>query len=592
MELSIIIPTKLAHNHIFDCIQGIKKCTKGVKFEILIIVNQDSIIIPEVEKKLKNISEDNIRIFWPGKDLGIAGAINLGIKNAKGEYTLVTNDDIKLKTKDWFLKYKKLFNKLPHTGTIGFAGNNLGFGGYKIGHGKNPTRVAQFKNFIHAIRECYNYPPSDETEVFFNHTCSTFTKKDVFEKINGYDEIFWPYGGEDTDLGLRLLIHGYRNYKIPLKHLHYGDKLGVSKHGGATHNLVRERDVVKKNAHNVDVLDKNRIEFEKICGKKIDFERKNIDSDITKKSKLNKKQNESERNDDSTEISIIIRVKNEEKNIGKCLDAIFNQKTDKKFEVIILYDNTTTDNTLNIIKKYPVQIYIVQNYIKDFHRAKAFNLGVKKAKGDIIVSISSDAIPIGNYWLKNLIKPMKGEIIACSGKMMPRESSNPMEKRRIISSFHDNKIENTHLTFVNSAIKKEILEKFPIREDILCSEDKDLLTRLKLAGMKIIYNPESQVIHSHDPNFSQHFQLGLRRGQSYNEQNILKPKLKYNRDLFYYSLILFPRLFKQQISKTKKNYIFFKNTKQNIKWYFISWPYEFSFLLGFYLGPIKYKYKK
>src|SRR5688572_8868898 len=50
--------------------------------------------------------------------------------------------------------------------------------------------------------------------------------------------------------------------------------------------------------------------------------------------------------------SIIVICKNEEKNIEATLQSIQNLSND-----IVVYDSGSTDATLNIIKKYPVQLY-------------------------------------------------------------------------------------------------------------------------------------------------------------------------------------------------------------------------------------------
>ena len=51
--------------------------------------------------------------------------------------------------------------------------------------------------------------------------------------------------------------------------------------------------------------------------------------------------------------SIIIRTKNEEDWIGHCLEAIINQSY-KNFEIIIV-DNQSSDNTIEIAKSFSVK---------------------------------------------------------------------------------------------------------------------------------------------------------------------------------------------------------------------------------------------
>ena len=82
--------------------------------------------------------------------------------------------------------------------------------------------------------------------------------------------------------------------------------------------------------------------------------------------------------------SIIVPVYNVEKYVNKCLDSIFNQ-TFKDFEVIVVNDGTQ-DNSMDIVKKYNVTIINQEN--KGLSEAR--NNGVKKAKGDYIIFVDSD----------------------------------------------------------------------------------------------------------------------------------------------------------------------------------------------------------
>ena len=77
-------------------------------------------------------------------------------------------------------------------------------------------------------------------------------------------------------------------------------------------------------------------------------------------------------------VSVIIRTKNEEKQIGYCIQSV----TDfiGKPEIVIV-DNESTDNTIPIINRFEYndieKIRISKN---DYTPGKALNLGVKNCK--------------------------------------------------------------------------------------------------------------------------------------------------------------------------------------------------------------------
>ena len=89
-------------------------------------------------------------------------------------------------------------------------------------------------------------------------------------------------------------------------------------------------------------------------------------------------------------ISVIIPTYNSEKYIKKSLNSIFIQNFDN-YEIIIC-DNLSNDNTINIIKKTS---YSFKKKIKIYSRkdkgvADALNFGFTKANGDILCWLNSD----------------------------------------------------------------------------------------------------------------------------------------------------------------------------------------------------------
>lgn len=294
------------------------------------------------------------------------------------------------------------------------------------------------------------------------------------------------------------------------------------------------------------------------------------------------------------EISIILRVKNEEKFIGRCLNAIFSQETMRPFEVVIVFDDTSSDNTRQLLKQYPVRIIRLQDHIERYTMPKAMNVGIKHAKGQILIFLSGDAIPMAYNWLEKLISGFVDETIAATaGRMVPRKDCYPMEEWRVLSTFPDEPKINWILPFSGCAIRKKILDEFPIREDLMCGEDKELKQRLIEAGYRIPYLPEAAVEHSHNMSIKRHYLIGMKRGQSYNMQGFLNPRVDDIASYLVFSCLAPLRLLKNVPKKVMKDYAYFGRRKKAIKWYALAWPYELAYSIGHYLGPLYYfrKYK-
>ena len=86
-------------------------------------------------------------------------------------------------------------------------------------------------------------------------------------------------------------------------------------------------------------------------------------------------------------ISIVIPTYNAEKYMPALLDSIFHNKVDD-MEVVIV-DDCSTDDTVRICKSFPVRVIKME---ENSGPAKARNIGVEAAKGDIIYFLDSDVI--------------------------------------------------------------------------------------------------------------------------------------------------------------------------------------------------------
>ena len=86
-------------------------------------------------------------------------------------------------------------------------------------------------------------------------------------------------------------------------------------------------------------------------------------------------------------ISVVIPTYNAANYLSGLLDSIFKQAIDD-MEVIIV-DDCSTDNTIEVAKRYPVRVIKMD---RNGGPARARNRGVREAKGDIIFFLDSDVI--------------------------------------------------------------------------------------------------------------------------------------------------------------------------------------------------------
>ena len=95
-------------------------------------------------------------------------------------------------------------------------------------------------------------------------------------------------------------------------------------------------------------------------------------------------------------VSVIIPVYNAQEGIKQCMDSLLNQSfTD--FEIILLNDGST-DNSLEVIKKYAADNDFIRVIDKENEGvAKTRNKGIQLANGKYIVFIDNDDFVDSDY---------------------------------------------------------------------------------------------------------------------------------------------------------------------------------------------------
>jgi len=201
--------------------------------------------------------------------------------------------------------------------------------------------------------------------------------------------------------------------------------------------------------------------------------------------------------------SIVIRAFNEEKHIGKLLSGVQLQAY-PSIEVILV-DSGSTDKTLEIVSKYPVEVVKIDS--SEFTFGRSLNKGIAATSGEIIVIISAHCYPVYPDWLDKLLEPFVDDQVAVSyGKQRGGESNHYSEHQFFRTYFPDISQPDQGQPYThnaNAAIRKSLWDKHPYDEGLTGLEDLAWSSWAKEEGYKIAYVAEAEIIHIHEETLRQ-----------------------------------------------------------------------------------------
>lgn len=132
--------------------------------------------------------------------LGPAGARNLAVKVAKGEFVAFTDADC-IVHREWLIELLKGFNNDEKIVAVGGSQRSPDD---EVEFGKDVQRFLETMSFIGGYTKRFK----NIIEVSHNPACNVIYRKDIFEKLGGFSKGLWP--GEDVDLDYRMTKEGYK----------------------------------------------------------------------------------------------------------------------------------------------------------------------------------------------------------------------------------------------------------------------------------------------------------------------------------------------------------------------------------------------
>lgn len=203
------------------------------------------------------------------------------------------------------------------------------------------------------------------------------------------------------------------------------------------------------------------------------------------------------------EITIGIPTRNGGAVLARALAAVFAQECAQEYEVIAL-DSGSTDGTLERLAAWRVRVIPVAQDTFDWGRVREQLF--TEARGEIVVSLSQDAIPASTHWLEALVRPLEDPAIAvsCGGSIPDAARAFPQfawERNgryyftREIAKFRTRY--GRGLSFANTAVRRSVWQTHHF-DPQATGEDFQFQMKLHAAGLPIAFPDDAPVLHHHN----------------------------------------------------------------------------------------------
>jgi len=242
-------------------------------------------------------------------------------------------------------------------------------------------------------------------------------------------------------------------------------------------------------------------------------------------------------------ISILIPCYNEELNIERCIFSCLNQ-TRPPDEIIIVNDSST-DNTLNIIKKFTKPVRVVTTPYNMGNKSYAQEYGLQFITGDIFITTDGDTF-LDSKFVERIEKDMENNHFAAVAGYVRSIKYNWVTACRALDYVIGQNIDKLAAYYLNfilvvpgaaGAFRTSIFKnEIKFTHDTL-TEDLDFTYILNYLGYKIKYDRKA-ICYTQDPITLKSYINQMRRWYAGGWQNLVKHFRVPNKPGMAFELIL------------------------------------------------------
>ena len=231
MEISIVVPT-------FNNLIYLKKFIESIKInsnfahQLIIHVNEGS------DGSLEYVKQEKIQHTYSNTNIGLCEAVNKAAKNSSKKYILYSHDDMYF-CKNWDIYLKEDVEKQKNN-LFYISGTSVSYkdGLINLDCGNSPQNfdVNKFNSFC---------AEDNSNDLQGSHWAPHLIDKELWEKVGGFSEEYYPGDGSDPDLCCKLWKSNVRIFKSlsKFKVYHFGSittrKSNIKKNNGTKIFLLK-----------------------------------------------------------------------------------------------------------------------------------------------------------------------------------------------------------------------------------------------------------------------------------------------------------------------------------------------------------------
>lgn len=195
-------------------------------------------------------------------------------------------------------------------------------------------------------------------------------------------------------------------------------------------------------------------------------------------------------------ISVVIRARNEGRDLRSVLDGIAAQDWDGGVDVIVV-DSGSTDDTLQIAQAGGARVISIEP--EEFSFGRALNVGIGASTGELISILNGHTPPVGRTLFSSFAQHfVDAQVAGVGGREGPTRWCNPCEAHDRDDYYTLEPVPG-RLVFSNgnSMVRRSVWEQFPFDEELPGTEDIEWALRVMAAGLEVRYEPRAEVVHCH-----------------------------------------------------------------------------------------------